>query len=105
MLRFPDHFFDFIEHFTNCSQMRNSQFLEYFINYPEDDFLRFIDIVNLQGAPLYLHWIFARSVWNSALSDFVAFGSHLDFMEYVIMGLPYDCDYVNWIHQLPIHAL
>ena len=85
--------------------MRINQFLEYFINYLEDDFLRFIDIVNLQGALPYLHWIFTRSVCNFAFSGFVAFGLRLDFMEYVIMGLPYGCYYVSSIHQLPIHAL
>ena len=86
--------------------MWNNQFLEYFINYLEYDFLRFVDIVNLQGAFPYLHWILTRSVWNFALSDVVAFGLHFfDFTKYVIMRLPYDCNYVNWIYQLPTYAL
>ena len=85
--------------------MRNNQLLAYFINYLEDDILRFIDIVNLQGASRYLHWTFMRSVWNFALSDFVAFGLHLDFMKYVTMDVPYDCNYVNWVYQLPTYAL
>ena len=105
LLGFASHFFDIIEHFTNYSQMRNNQFLAYFINYPEDDFLNFIDIVNLQGASLYLHWIFMHSVWNLPFSDVVASCLHFDFMKYVIMRLPYDCNYVNWIHQLPTHTL
>ena len=105
LLGFANHFFDITEHFTSYSQARSSQFLAYLINYLEDDILRFIDVVNLQGASRYLHWTFVRSVWNFALSDFVAFGLHFGFMEYAIMGLPHDCNYVNWIHQLPIHAL
>ena len=55
MLGFENHFFDIIGHFTNYSQMRSNQFLAYFINYPEGDFLHVIDIANLQGASLYLH--------------------------------------------------
>ena len=96
--------FDFNDYFTNCSQLQNTQFLEYFIIYLEDDFLHLVDIVNLQGAFPYLHWICMRSVWNFAFSDFVASGLHLDYMDYAITASP--CDYYfNWIHQLPIHAL
>jgi len=105
LLGFANHVFDIIEHFTSYSQMRNNQFLACFIDYLEDDILRFIDIVNLQGASRYLRWAFTRSVWNCALSDLVAFGLHFDFTKYVIMHLPYDCNYVNWTHQLPIRAL
>ena len=60
LLGFANRFFGIIEHFTNYSQMRNNQFLAYFINYPEDDLLHFIDVVNLQGAFPYLHWIPTR---------------------------------------------
>ena len=95
---------DFNDYFTNCSQLRSTQFLEYFIIYLEDDFLRLVDIVNLQGAFPYLHWTFTRSVWSFVFSDFAASGLHCDFMDYVITGPPYDCYYFYWIHQLPMHA-
>ena len=61
LLGVASHFFDIVEGFTNYSQMRSNQFCAYFINYPEDDFLHFTDIVNLQGAFPYLHWVFMRS--------------------------------------------
>ena len=77
--------FEFNDRCTNCPQQRNAQLIGYFIIYPEDDFLRLVDVVNLQGAFLCLHWSYTVADGNVVFSDLVAAMLPLDWLSDVFL--------------------